>query len=107
MEMIYHVHLTKTDFENIKHLQLAQAFRHLQLLSPPKKIHILKIMMVVWGHNENCTDENKLELRNWWIEKYAQLREINTDIKSGKWKKKRKKNVHQNVVYVFSLMGRK
>lgn len=25
MEMIYHVHLSKTDFENIKHLQLGQA----------------------------------------------------------------------------------
>lgn len=25
MEMIYHVHLTKTDFENIKHLQLSRA----------------------------------------------------------------------------------
>lgn len=42
MEMIYHVHLTKTDFENIKHLWLTRAaFRHLLLLSP-ENIHILK-----------------------------------------------------------------
>ena len=33
MEMIYHVHLTKTDFENIKHLQLTLVFRHLLMLS--------------------------------------------------------------------------
>lgn len=26
MEMIYHVHLTKTNSENIKHLQLTQAY---------------------------------------------------------------------------------
>lgn len=51
MEMIYHVHLTKTDFENIKHLQLTLAcFRH--LLLSPEKIHIWKIVMVGGGHNK-------------------------------------------------------
>lgn len=48
MEMIYHVHLTKTDFENIKHLQLAQAFRHLQRLSPQKRYTYWKL----WWRSE-------------------------------------------------------
>lgn len=40
MEMIYHVHLTKTDFENIKHLQLTQACLGTYYCSPPKDTHI-------------------------------------------------------------------
>lgn len=64
MEMIYHVHLTKMDFENNDHLQLTKAcFMHLLMLSP-ENIHILKIMTVGEDHNEKCMDGSKLELQN-------------------------------------------
>lgn len=63
MEMIYHVHLTKTDFENIKHLQLSRVvFMHLLMLSP-EKILILKIMTVGGGLNENCMDGTRWKFR--------------------------------------------
>lgn len=44
MEMIYHVHLTKTDFENIKHLQLTRArFKALTSALPPKRYTYWKL----------------------------------------------------------------
>lgn len=37
MEVIHHVHLTKTDFENIRHLRLTRVcFSSLQISSPLK-----------------------------------------------------------------------
>lgn len=46
MEIIFHVHLTKTDFENIKLLHLPCAsFRHLLWICC-EQIHIWKIMMI-------------------------------------------------------------
>lgn len=51
MEIIYHVHLTKTDFENIKHLQLIQVcFKApATALSPTKQPHTLNPLTLDGG----------------------------------------------------------